>query len=433
MVLVAVVTGCQSGGQHDVVVRELRMQEDQLYALENYLEQYQQLVRKYRSENSALRRELAEARGETDGVPPAREPARSESPSKGGGPSLSEPAIPPPRGTPMQPEPDGVEEPQIPPLETPPLENPPPAESPSAESAVNEPAGTLASAAPGKATLTQVNFIERNSTVPSAAGQQSRTAWLRGEVRANETGGGPRLVVDVEVGDALDDIAGSGAALSIMLLTRDGEATPQSLARWDFLAEEVNSSVTSADGRTFWRFYLELPDDSAAVAPAQIWARCLRPNGEKTLVHADIDLLSPSTFSSRAMDDPGPAAGQQSLTSGPESSETAPARVLWNLDEDEWTIARPGEPAVGKLLGNAQDSWRTASEPIPTPKRVVPAVPLASTAPSVAEKTGTAAPQQPYRRPTWSPDRVGDGPVTVDVGTRPRSSASSRPAWSPTR
>ena len=46
--------------QYDLVARELRMQEDQLYAMEDYLDQYQQLVCKYRSENAALRRQLAE-------------------------------------------------------------------------------------------------------------------------------------------------------------------------------------------------------------------------------------------------------------------------------------------------------------------------------------------------------------------------------------
>ena len=36
--------GCQSNGQYDQVARELRMQEDELYALEDYLDQYQKLV-----------------------------------------------------------------------------------------------------------------------------------------------------------------------------------------------------------------------------------------------------------------------------------------------------------------------------------------------------------------------------------------------------
>lgn len=46
------VAGCQSNAQYDQVARELRMQEDELYAMEDYVAQYQQLVCKYRNENA---------------------------------------------------------------------------------------------------------------------------------------------------------------------------------------------------------------------------------------------------------------------------------------------------------------------------------------------------------------------------------------------
>ena len=36
------------------------MQEDQIYAMQDYMQQYQQLVCQYRSENASLRRQLAE-------------------------------------------------------------------------------------------------------------------------------------------------------------------------------------------------------------------------------------------------------------------------------------------------------------------------------------------------------------------------------------
>ena len=55
---VLVMVGCRSNDQQDLITRELRMQEDQLYAMEDYISQYQQLVCKYRSENAALRRQM---------------------------------------------------------------------------------------------------------------------------------------------------------------------------------------------------------------------------------------------------------------------------------------------------------------------------------------------------------------------------------------
>ena len=52
--LAIALAGCQSGGQSDLVTRELRMQEDQIYAMEDYLSQYQQLLCELRAENARL-------------------------------------------------------------------------------------------------------------------------------------------------------------------------------------------------------------------------------------------------------------------------------------------------------------------------------------------------------------------------------------------
>jgi len=55
--VVVLLSGCQNGNsQRDLVARELRMQEDKIYAMEDYINEYQQLLCKYRSENAALKR-----------------------------------------------------------------------------------------------------------------------------------------------------------------------------------------------------------------------------------------------------------------------------------------------------------------------------------------------------------------------------------------
>ena len=56
--------GCQTAGQNDLVTRELRNQEDQIYAMEDYLAQYQQLLCQVRAENASLRRQIRESGGE---------------------------------------------------------------------------------------------------------------------------------------------------------------------------------------------------------------------------------------------------------------------------------------------------------------------------------------------------------------------------------
>ena len=69
--------GCQSNAQQDLIARELRMQEDQIYAMEDYLTQYQQLLCDVRAENAALRRKLADVQGGES--LPAPTPVRDES------------------------------------------------------------------------------------------------------------------------------------------------------------------------------------------------------------------------------------------------------------------------------------------------------------------------------------------------------------------
>src|SRR4051794_12383632 len=56
--LAVCVAGCQSNAERDLVARDRRMQEDQMWAMQDYLQQYQQLICRFRSENASLRRQL---------------------------------------------------------------------------------------------------------------------------------------------------------------------------------------------------------------------------------------------------------------------------------------------------------------------------------------------------------------------------------------
>ena len=50
------IAGCQSNADRDLIARDRRMQEDQMWAMQDYIQQYQQLVCQFRSENASLRR-----------------------------------------------------------------------------------------------------------------------------------------------------------------------------------------------------------------------------------------------------------------------------------------------------------------------------------------------------------------------------------------
>src|SRR4051794_8963357 len=71
--------GCQSNSERDLIARDRRMQEDQMWAMQDYMQQYQHLVCQFRSENAALRRQLniehSGAVGEREPQPAPRVPS----------------------------------------------------------------------------------------------------------------------------------------------------------------------------------------------------------------------------------------------------------------------------------------------------------------------------------------------------------------------
>lgn len=429
--LVTVVVGCQSGGQHDIVVRELRMQEDQLYALENYLAQYQQLVRQYRSENASLRRQLAEVNGAADGILSSPRDGESTGRSSGaGGPTLPKTNGRPQQETPAAPNDTDRAEPEIPPLEP----MPPPASS-SAASTAFAPASALAAEEAGRAIVTQVRLVEPVPNASAAAGQATSHCYsLHGEILANDTGGGPRLVVDVEAEDSFAASEPSDDTLSIMILERPANAVPHSLARWDFTADEVRDSMTISDGRRLMRFYLELPNDFVSAAVTEIWARIVPQVGEKILVHADLNLQTPGQFSSQRDELNSIGAVRHELANRNEPREAVPVAALQPLDESEWTIARPGEPAVGKLLSEPSEDWRASLAPsLPSKVAEASVVKPPRKVPSAAQLSGVKATPQQYVRPTWSPDRAGGKSTLSGRTARHSTPPAHRPAWSPTR
>src|SRR4051794_2196829 len=56
------IAGCQSNSERDLMARDRRTQEDQMWAMQDYLQQYQQLICRFRSENASLRRQLNDER-----------------------------------------------------------------------------------------------------------------------------------------------------------------------------------------------------------------------------------------------------------------------------------------------------------------------------------------------------------------------------------
>lgn len=391
------------------------MQEDQLYAMEDYLAQYQQLICKYRSENAALRRRLAD-----DVDDEVETPTPRAAPRKRNGPAIEAPPTPRTDGT----EPP-LDVPEVPPLE----------ETTSSNSDLKFQSALAdgeAASATGQHTPDASAIAPAVALEPAPEPNRVEDVWLHGKIVANDAGGGPRLVVDVEPLDGLGRYAKFDGELSLMLLAPADGGEPQSLARWDFAPPDVQTDIDSAIGEPAIRFYLELPEDAAAES-TQLWVRLLPSAGGKVLAHAPVDLRQPGEFTSR-IDKKGNDAreitSEEPVTAAVYSEPTGGAPPdKSDLYDGGWTIARPGEPAGLPTAEDQSDGeWRASLEPPPPvvaaskPARPTPRVHRPTTRLKAAKTAVTG-----IRRPSgWSPDRPTYSAAIVPP-------AATRPRWSATR
>jgi hypothetical protein len=413
--LLSAIAGCQSNAQQDLVARELRMQEDQIYALEDYLAEYQQLICKYRSENEALRQQLA---GDEEPLPPRQTP-RSRN---GTSPTLEDPEIDVPPGTDTTP--PEIEVPDVPPLE-----------------------GTSSS---GRTRDVQLAGHERDASLaagdsiaaslaaavePTLPQQLVQDVWLHGDVVENDTGGGPRLAIAIEPLDGEGRNTAFSGSISLMLLAPDDAGGKQSLARWDFPPEEVQSALVAGAGDSIIRFYLELEPDTPFTENTQLWVRLLPHGGDKVLSFADIDLHEPGSFSSFHEE-----AVAHERSEAPPVADTIPDQPISNtkpvvqaeLIDAGWSTALPGAPAGLETAPNKPDAqWRASTEPMPVAvSHSTPARPKRRLNPPAPRRKTPKPAVAATRRPKgWSPDRLQEAPAA----TPHTATATSRPRWSATR
>jgi hypothetical protein len=403
------------------------MQEDELYALEDYLDQYQKLVCKYRAENASLKRQL----GENGVAPSPSRPANGTRPAPAG-PKIDSPG--PTNGTPPPPD---VDTPDIPPLEeTTSINSASKGRGRKTNSRIKLAGGKIAD---GKVTHAQAIAFEpvERETV--------KEVWLHGEVVANETGGGPRILVQVEPLDAKGRATAFNGPLSLMLMAPAEAGVRVPVARWDYRPQDVRTAVqANGDGKTI-QFHLELPPDTPISEGTQMWVRLLKRGGAKLLAHADIKLSEPGLFSSRAQvgrdngmpsgssrdaAPMGATADEEGTTAnhaGGRSFATRDSAVNSEMIDGGWTIARPGQPAgIPNDVATDSSDWRMSHEPPPT---VTASSATAKPKPRVSRPRESRTPRNLAKAKTptpatWSPDRTGGTPDRVRTATRPTWSAN---------
>ena len=430
------------------------MQEDQIYSMQDYIHQYQQLVCQYRNENASLKRQLSQgySGSEPDAAEPQPIPSRRASPA----PPAIKPA--PQFEPPVTP---GVKQAQPPEqqieIDVPPLKQ---------SSANNDDSGTgaqeteVATQVESESHVLQASYeepvpnTEPQQTPPDGAfasatvvsPQTSHDAptqdiLVSGEVVENDAGGGPRMAIDVTPFDESGRVQPFEGNVSLMILAPDANGKKQSVGRWDFKPKEVQASVDPNANEPTMRFHVEVPAGTPFGKATELWVRLVPIEGPKQLAHANVDLTRPGVFSSqtnkiwKSEETVLAASYEEPVESAEPAIESmAPSGTLV---EGIWATATPNRPAnLTQDLASPTQGWRTSSQPIPPPvlanttastpthrfDKLREEVKASQSAEQAAEQT--AAKEVPPRRPgPWAPERSGKIPRSV----------AARPSWSATR
>jgi len=448
---VVALAGCQSdNSQRDLIARDRRMQEDQVYAMQDYVRQYQNLVCQMRSENASLRRQLAQCTNDNSDL---REPQPAPLP-RGGRPAPTTPQFQAPQ-TPSgnQPQP---EVPDVPPLGASSQDNFDEQAQLSAaddNSQAESDPQVLTAASEEPVRDTQHIVVQARREGDSMVETESRRAQARptvetacnvlltGEVLESEPGGGPRLVIDVEPFDTTGRVESFDGNVSVVLIDQSPTGEQKPLGRWDFGPEFVRSAVGSTAGEPTIRLHIELPDDSTISENAQLWVRLVSSGDTSMLAHAPVDLTKPSLFSSKAnkawpAEELVVAANYEEPVNPAEESPPV-ADVATALNESKWVVAAPGKPAnLPEDFNPESGGWRTSSQPIPpmmsnvmeesprdTLNRLRDQIRRSQQDDATKKLADKPVEKAPITRPGWAPDRSGQGPHRVTV----------HPSWSASR
>ncbi|TWT48501.1 hypothetical protein [Botrimarina hoheduenensis] len=389
--------GCTSSGkqmQADLYQRELRLQEDEIYRLEDCLCEYQDLVRGYRAEVAELKRDL-ETAGAGSSAPTRKKSSSSSLLSRDPEPlEFSRPQLPgdEPRGGSDRsgaservesfelPEEAPPFQPTLPdsaapgsaaePLDAAPLFQPGPTDSSQIEPQRAERIDRLA-VAPLELTAVAVPQPKRDA-VPeliapagvAIAGPKEPAPFAgmapplpfappaRTMRRLPEAGAVERVVLsalpstDPQDGSPLllatlrplveDEPSRFAGTVSLMLIDPHAVEAERYLARWDFNQEEVALGV---DSQGVIRLSLALPDSYATAPPEslQLWTRMIDDQGRKTL--ATIDWPAKSTdvgFASAEQSRAEEVAQNQQPELMPEVQKSTPQE--WQPSQQDTTI-----------------------------------------------------------------------------------------------
>lgn len=323
-------TGCQNGRrmQADLYQRELRLQEDEIYRLEDYIEEYQGIISGYRCEIDELKRELASSQSDRTASPtrprpesvqlsPRRDVDRRDEESSllttpeptDFDPPSTEP-LPPGSETPAEEapafKPGGASE-DVPAIES--LDEAPAFEG----AAIDDRRASQIAATPREPALLQpisatlpANRLPANqlrdetppNPYPTAIAAQQPAVEpapetigdpsLRVTAEATDDTATIAVVVETSTADALRRFNGT---VSVMLTDpTEQEGVSKRIARWDFTEAEVRDAIESDTAGL--RLTIALPAATPTDRPLRLWVRMVDRSNQRKLQATSVRFLA---------------------------------------------------------------------------------------------------------------------------------------------
>jgi len=397
--LLLAAAGCSSGKQvqWDLHTRELRLQEDEIYRLEDCIEDYQAIIRSLRHENVELKQSLGQsatsskatdvgedsATGERsllddlqwspdrpEAKPPTKESASSgaetggadtgdapdiELPPIDGGELGDAPAFDAPPEIELPADASGAESeaPGTPPLEldTPFADDPagellPPPTAPGGNpSTKNQPAEEVA---PPFEPLSLDDAVLDGATImPTTSlatalddiGPVASVAMVS-ESGPREPTGEATLIALVRPLSTTGETALFQGKIGLMLRDPQHPTTSAEIARWDYSSSEVSSAWRNLEQNPLLDFALILPAEAPMGRPLELWVRLVDTAGRKSFARTQV-VLAPSAVA-QVVDEP--AAATQSATT---LSAVAPPATAAVVDESVEAATSSDESTSG--------------------------------------------------------------------------------------
>ncbi|MEO0529756.1 MAG: hypothetical protein AAF266_04170 [Planctomycetota bacterium] len=303
--------GCNSGRQlqTDLYQRELRLQEDEIYRLEDCIEEYQAIVRDYRCELAELKRanESVSTVSPTPTPEPLPEPAAADGPDMNVLPEVPEPLdLGPPASTDDMPragaDPSGLD---VAPAfdeagEAPPFEGAQlgvePTSSPVARLNEQPERTHLVTASVSRSTA------ERGATRPpdpyphaSATARLVPTSLPLSETIAIGVRNGPQQTLVVRIAERSSGwLAKFDGVASVMLTDPSVDGQLRRVARWDYTEGEVQDAISRShdpNGKSEIVLTIALPPEVPVNEGLRLWARLVDASGNKSLQATTVRFL----------------------------------------------------------------------------------------------------------------------------------------------